>query len=74
MSNNQKLCRMMAGGVPFPTPADWGGGKVGSVYGVYDPRVEGQARDAVRLASRQADAEAGKRSCEARRQPMEDTV
>jgi len=35
MWNDQELCKMVAGGVPFPMLAD-GGGKVGAVYGVYD--------------------------------------
>ncbi len=35
MWNDQELCKMVPGGVPFPMLSD-GGGKVGSVYGVYD--------------------------------------
>jgi peroxiredoxin (alkyl hydroperoxide reductase subunit C) len=31
----QELCKMVKGGVPFPMLSD-GGGKIGSVYGVYD--------------------------------------
>jgi len=35
MWNDQELSKMVAGGVPFPMLSD-AGGKVGSVYGVYD--------------------------------------
>lgn len=35
MWNDQELSKMVKGGVPFPMLSD-GGGKVGSVYGVYD--------------------------------------
>jgi peroxiredoxin (alkyl hydroperoxide reductase subunit C) len=35
MWNDQELRKMVAGGVPFPMLSD-AGGKVGSVYGVYD--------------------------------------
>ena len=35
MWNDQELCKMVAGGVPFPMLSD-SGGRVGSVYGVYD--------------------------------------
>ena len=35
MWNDQELCKMVPGGVPFPMLSD-AGGKVGSVYGVYD--------------------------------------
>jgi alkyl hydroperoxide reductase subunit AhpC len=35
MWNDQELCKMVPGGVPFPMLSD-GGGKVGSVYGIYD--------------------------------------
>jgi peroxiredoxin (alkyl hydroperoxide reductase subunit C) len=33
---DHELSKMVEGGVPFPMLSD-GGGKVGSVYGVYDP-------------------------------------
>ena len=36
MWNDQELSKMVAGGIPFPMLSDTGG-KVGSVYGVYDP-------------------------------------
>ena len=35
MWNEHELSKMVAGGVPFPMLSD-GGGKVGTVYGVYD--------------------------------------
>ena len=35
MWNDQELCKMVDGGVPFPMLSD-AGGKVGKVYGVYD--------------------------------------
>ena len=35
MWNDEELSKMVAGGVPFPMLSD-AGGKVGSVYGVYD--------------------------------------
>ena len=35
MWQEQELSRMLKGGVPFPMPSD-AGGKIGSVYGVYD--------------------------------------
>ncbi len=35
MWNDQELCKMVTGGVPFPMLSD-AGGHVGSVYGVYD--------------------------------------
>jgi alkyl hydroperoxide reductase subunit AhpC len=35
MWNDQELCKMVPGGVPFPMLSD-AGGHVGSVYGVYD--------------------------------------
>lgn len=35
MWNDNELSKMVAGGVPFPMLSD-GGGKVGSVYGIYD--------------------------------------
>jgi peroxiredoxin (alkyl hydroperoxide reductase subunit C) len=35
MWNDQELSKMVAGGVPFPMLSD-AGGRVGSVYGVYD--------------------------------------
>ena len=35
MWNDEELAKMVAGGVPFPMLSD-AGGKVGSVYGVYD--------------------------------------
>ena len=35
MWNDEELSKMLAGGVPFPMLSD-AGGKVGSVYGVYD--------------------------------------
>ena len=35
MWNDNELSKMVDGGVPFPMLSD-GGGKVGSVYGVYD--------------------------------------
>jgi alkyl hydroperoxide reductase subunit AhpC len=36
MWNDNELSKMVDGGVPFPMLSD-GGGKVGTVYGVYDP-------------------------------------
>ena len=36
MWNDNELSKMVEGGVPFPMLSD-GGGKVGEVYGVYDP-------------------------------------
>ncbi len=36
MWNDHELSRMVDGGVPFPMLSD-GGGKVGTVYGVYNP-------------------------------------
>ncbi len=35
MWNDMELSKMVEGGVPFPMLSD-GGGKVGSVYGIYD--------------------------------------
>lgn len=35
MWNDQELCKMVAGGIPFPMLSD-SGGKVGQVYGIYD--------------------------------------
>jgi alkyl hydroperoxide reductase subunit AhpC len=35
MWNDQELCNMVEGGVPFPMLSD-AGGKVGKVYGIYD--------------------------------------
>jgi peroxiredoxin (alkyl hydroperoxide reductase subunit C) len=35
MWNDHELSKMVKGGVPFPMLSD-AGGKVGSVYGVYD--------------------------------------
>jgi len=34
--DEQELSKMVEGGIPFPMLSD-GGGKVGEVYGVYDP-------------------------------------
>lgn len=34
--NDNELAKMVKGGVPFPMLSD-AGGKVGSIYGVYDP-------------------------------------
>ncbi len=36
MWNDHELSKMVDGGVPFPMLSD-GGGRVGTVYGVYDP-------------------------------------
>ncbi len=36
MWNDNELAKMVDGGVPYPMLSD-GGGKVGTVYGVYDP-------------------------------------
>lgn len=36
MWNDNELSKIVKGGIPFPMLSD-GGGKVGSVYGVYDP-------------------------------------
>ena len=36
MWNDHELSKMVEGGIPFPMLSD-GGGKVGEVYGVYDP-------------------------------------
>lgn len=38
MWNDNELSKMVAGGVPFPMLSD-SGGRVGSVYGVYDPEA-----------------------------------
>ena len=35
MWNDRELCKMVAGGVPFPMLSD-SGGRVGKAYGVYD--------------------------------------
>jgi peroxiredoxin (alkyl hydroperoxide reductase subunit C) len=35
MWNDQELCKMVKGGIPFPMLSD-SGGKVGRVYGIYD--------------------------------------
>ena len=43
MWNDQELSKMVKGGVPFPMLSD-GGGKVGSVYGVYDEDAGVEAR------------------------------
>ena len=36
MWNDNELSKMVKGGVPFPMLSD-GGGKVGTVFGIYDP-------------------------------------
>jgi len=36
MWNDNELSKMVEGGIPFPMLSD-GGGKVGAIYGVYDP-------------------------------------
>lgn len=36
MWNDNELSKMVEGGIPFPMLSD-GGGKVGTLYGVYDP-------------------------------------
>ncbi len=43
MWNDQELCKMVEGGVPFPMLSD-GGGKVGQVYGVYDEEAGVETR------------------------------
>jgi len=45
MWNDQEISKMVTGGVPFPMLSD-GGGKVGSVFGVYleDAGVEARGR------------------------------
>ena len=43
MWNDHELSKMVEGGVPFPMLSD-GGGKVGSVYGVYDPEAGVETR------------------------------
>lgn len=35
MWNDQELCKMVKGGIPFPMLSD-SGGKIGKVYGIYD--------------------------------------
>jgi len=43
MWNDQELCKLVAGGVPFPMLSD-GAGKVGTVYGVYDEEAGVETR------------------------------
>jgi alkyl hydroperoxide reductase subunit AhpC len=43
MWNDNELSRMVKGGVPFPMLSD-GGGKVGTVYGVYDENAGVETR------------------------------
>lgn len=45
MWNDNELSKMVEGGIPFPMLSD-GGGKVGTLYGVYDPEagVENRGR------------------------------
>ena len=43
MWNDQELCKMVEGGVPFAMLSD-GGGKVGKVYGVYDEEAGVETR------------------------------
>ncbi|MCC6862903.1 MAG: redoxin domain-containing protein [Bryobacterales bacterium] len=43
MWNDQELCRMVEGGIPFPMLSD-AGGKVGKVYGVYDEEAGVETR------------------------------
>ncbi len=43
MWNDQELCKMVEGGVPFPMLSD-GGGNVGKVYGVYDEEAGVETR------------------------------
>jgi alkyl hydroperoxide reductase subunit AhpC len=43
MWNDQELCKMVDGGVPFAMLSD-GGGKVGKVYGVYDEEAGVETR------------------------------
>ena len=43
MWNDQELCKMVEGGVPFPMLSD-AGGKVGKVYGVYDEEAGVETR------------------------------
>ena len=43
MWNDHELSKMVDGGVPFPMLSD-GGGKVGSVFGVYDDQAGVEAR------------------------------
>lgn len=45
MWNDNELSKMVDGGIPFPMMSD-GGGKVGSVYGIYDDEggVENRGR------------------------------
>jgi peroxiredoxin (alkyl hydroperoxide reductase subunit C) len=43
MWNDNELSKMVAGGVPFPMLSD-GGGKVGTVFGVYDEQAGVETR------------------------------
>lgn len=43
MWNDHELSKMVGGGIPFPMLSD-GGGKVGTVYGVYDDQAGVETR------------------------------